>query len=788
MIVSPTSTAIITVNNSITNTLDDEKLDTNKPFSFIEFLNYTKSLDKSPVSFIDYQKYLKAWNTATYTSYTDLNTLIKEQFIEFLKTISLNYTTAEERRYLSSIDYNNPDDLEIAVPFFVQKIKQIILYYAEKRDTYRIDYELSKNKGTVTGVSSYLKNSIIETLFGNDSNVQIKTDQSLTDLSQILKIEVEESYDIFNDYYDLDPSKPPEFYDAINLRKTYFTSNTNPVDPNLFIDFDQAIINQINSEGVVLEALKYLAVNINTPTLEYLQPYDFDDYSTQTRSNLRLIFDAELAQKFTGTDMYYLSTNSIGEVLSGRLFEATSPFANLINIYSPSTLTVPQGISFYDREVGLFFKPSRQSILKLQTPFTFTQKENIKPDNVYVFPDPSSYGNVSGVSKVDHDSPLIFSQQGQLIQKNVSSNIAIGHSYVTKNDLTFESYHSAEQVSNTNILNFVYNTGIVTNYVSDLYGNVIIGFKETTKNYLPRFVTLAETYNDTGSGVYSNIPYLSSIKTLLATSLTGTQTTSFTPPSLMGNDKQSIYANRTYPGNFYIYNAGKDLFTNLNVEFANVFQKFPTVSYQIQNQLRSVEIYGNTYVFTTSSIKVIDDIRYDIDFYSSSDVPLILSSTPTNNYSNVFLVGTDLFVARYYEVNDQYLNFNTCSFALEMLSYSVAENNYKTYSFYTTNENVARFDFDVRVYVTNMLMTYNKLTDTYNVVIELKDSNKNLYIKTFSLVLINGKFKILSDTLYHPTNGNVTLNFYENLTILSLSLNTILTTPTPDITNGTLTF
>ena len=57
---------------------------------------------------------------------------------------------------------------------------------------------------------------------------------------------------------------------------------------------------------------------------------DFIDYDNRTRANLRLILNAELVKKFTGTDFYYLSTNSSGQVLSGVLFEAQSPFANLL--------------------------------------------------------------------------------------------------------------------------------------------------------------------------------------------------------------------------------------------------------------------------------------------------------------------------------------------------------------------------------------------------------------------------------------------------------------------------
>ena len=144
----------VIVYNSITNDLNDEKFDSNQSFTFLEYLNYTKSLDKKIIDFTDYKKYLEIWNSVTSQSYTDYNSQVREQFINFLKTITLKYTNSEEKRFLSNINFNNSADLEIAAPFYIAKIKQILLYFAEKRDTYKIDLELSKNKGTIQGVQS----------------------------------------------------------------------------------------------------------------------------------------------------------------------------------------------------------------------------------------------------------------------------------------------------------------------------------------------------------------------------------------------------------------------------------------------------------------------------------------------------------------------------------------------------------------------------------------------------------------------------------------------------------
>ena len=57
----------------------------------------------------------------------------------------------------------------------------------------------------------------------------------------------------------------------------------------------------------------------------------------------------------------------------------------------------------------------------LQTPFSFSLKQSIKQDEVYIFPDPYDYGNITGVGKVDYDTPFVFVQEGDKIQKNISS-------------------------------------------------------------------------------------------------------------------------------------------------------------------------------------------------------------------------------------------------------------------------------------------------------------------------------------------------------------------------------
>ena len=145
------------VSFSITNGKDDEKRDSVKPFSFIDFINYSRQTEKDSNTIDLYKVYLQNWNKILNKSTTESNDVVKDQFINLFKEISLKFTSPEEKRYLQNIDFSDEENLSIAVPFFSRKIKEIILYYQERRKTYNKNYEALFSKGNKTNVPNYIK-------------------------------------------------------------------------------------------------------------------------------------------------------------------------------------------------------------------------------------------------------------------------------------------------------------------------------------------------------------------------------------------------------------------------------------------------------------------------------------------------------------------------------------------------------------------------------------------------------------------------------------------------------
>jgi hypothetical protein len=145
------STAII--RDSIVNGVSSATTkDNTTPFSFLEFITNT-NVDYTPEEYNKfYLYYLRTW-TETKNSKAEENTKSYiEYYVSFLKELTITYSTQQEIKFLSTLDFNDPVDLDIAIPFYVEKIRQIIVFYKEKRDTTKYVIERNKLKGTEVSI------------------------------------------------------------------------------------------------------------------------------------------------------------------------------------------------------------------------------------------------------------------------------------------------------------------------------------------------------------------------------------------------------------------------------------------------------------------------------------------------------------------------------------------------------------------------------------------------------------------------------------------------------------
>ena len=94
--------------------------------------------------------------------------------------------------------------------------------------------------------------------------------------------------------------------------------------------------------------------------------------------------------------------------------------------------------------------------------------------------------------------------------------------------------------------------------------------------------------------------YVSSIKPLL---INGTFSDTQSQEETLNNTLpvNSIYNIRNSVGNFFVYNILTNNINALSSEYSEVIQKYPLQTLEIQNNLFSYNIFGTTFVMTTSS-------------------------------------------------------------------------------------------------------------------------------------------------------------------------------------------
>jgi len=498
----------ITPTNSIINpdTPRQDYLDTMAPFSFFDFIKNINA-NLSPLQLNDlYVDYIKQWNIQKNNTKEETDNIIQERYLSLLKDITLKYSTLDEKRFLSNIDFNDPYDLDIIIPFYSKKIREVCDFYSQKREKLKFKIEKNKIKGIPLSLEKAVYETVTDVVFSDI--LEVGSYQKLVNEEELLKdlnIEVEELYDLYTSYLDNDPNESYETYDVkTELRKKLYSSNLNEIDANIFINFDQAVTNQLFENVIVFlsELGRIFTINydLNKVNLDCKPDEKLYDLVTSNKSKAERLVTLRraLIKKYIGCDFYYITTGStITDVTSSILFEAENPSGNLLNRHFPTTATIEEESDLQScRRIGLFFTPEKNSILYYSVPdkkFKIDESK-LEPNKLYIFPDPDRYGNTSGLSRVfDSEYPLIHICDYTRSVKNESTFYAEGdinsnpftqdfYSYFSKNQL-HNNLNTNEEGLKTNFSE-LYDKGILVKWGTDIYGNQYGLFKDKSKRNL----------------------------------------------------------------------------------------------------------------------------------------------------------------------------------------------------------------------------------------------------------------------------------------------------------------
>jgi hypothetical protein len=664
------------IENSITVNNTDGAIDFSAPLSLIDWLQSINIQYYSLNTYAAYNQYLNQWFVTKQVSKQEQVSTTTGLYISLFQNISLNYSTPEEQRYITNIDYSNPRQLATVLPFFTKRIKQICNYFITLRENTKGTVARQNIRGSKQGIekilnyelSNYITNSEFQNYIGLQN---IDIDKFKANSS----INIVDLYDISTNYFDV---------------------SSNVYDEQLFLNFQEAIRNQIRKYPVFITELGTNNFSITLDesgfNLSLLKDKDFINcYNNQDESNLNLNNFIDLIKSNIGTDFYYLSVGSTAtNYTSGILFKADNKVESYLNKYFPTTITTPVTSGLLtNRQIGTYFTPDKQNIANFYSFGVSYQLNNLQPNTIYTFPDPSKYGNISGLTQISFDTPFVFHddvaflkesktntyQRGQAISDPLLKTFC-GYSSKSENTISdtlgIERYTDPEDFFKNDLKNIWGNDDIypTTNilpvntrfndlHVSDktlveckpdIFGNVFGLFKKIKKitnpfDFLP---TYQNTCLQLDGGNYSTSTYQLITDTLDFTNFTPTNyiiSYEFTPSNFC-----------TKEINFNIIQYIGNLFTsaNYNIWTGNNFTN-PSNQYTVYDS-------GE---FQVKSKDMIQSATF-VDSYESVDSITGLADTQLETYTDTLTANSSLYDERHNTYGDMYVRLQNST--VEQLS------------------------------------------------------------------------------------------------------------------------
>lgn len=333
------STKVFTPINSIL--VDPKGDDDIRPYTQTEWLERVQEPTSGSILLRDeYNKYIRAWNDLKKKG-KSFKSNKKQRYISLLKNVALNYTTDEEKRFLSNIDYNNPRHVESSLSFFTTKLKEITEYFATEREN--IKYNSIKN--AFTGSKLALSKQTQAELYHILSEENLKTPeinipQNIRQSKTIINIvDLYEYETVINNDYQID--------------STIATFN----------DFEEAISECLENCTPLLQLSEELVFSVTEQidnTAENIAQLEYEWFSNyiKDQENLNILNEKQFVENIAGGDGYAVIDGELTE-----LYKAKTPWRDYYsrNLPTINRLRPKHLLSRY--EIGSLFIPSKSRTL-----------------------------------------------------------------------------------------------------------------------------------------------------------------------------------------------------------------------------------------------------------------------------------------------------------------------------------------------------------------------------------------------------------------------------------------
>jgi len=257
-----------------------------------------------------YERYLTEFYSQKTQSNLAHGEQLRQDYINLIKRLSIVFKNDKEFQRFSKINFDSPIELKLAIPYFSKKLKDIAIYFAQKRDSLKQTKLQYASVGSETGLERFLYSRLLEAFSQNiplnSDDQTFLDDTTIKELQKNLKIEIEELYEDHNYYTDgiaLDIN--PLFCVLDNLifnfceQDNIFTrSSVDPTQKEYLCVEDEMTINELVSEGWSV----YTSNDLNYIT---------------GGEGIRNIFDVNLSLNSDNNFFYWFSGEAIQEIPEG---------------------------------------------------------------------------------------------------------------------------------------------------------------------------------------------------------------------------------------------------------------------------------------------------------------------------------------------------------------------------------------------------------------------------------------------------------------------------------------
>lgn len=622
-------------NNSVLNPDNmDVSGDFNNAYSLIDWLKNLKISSTDTAAYISsYSKYLSDWFDYKNVKSSDKTVFVRLQYINLLKEISLKYSSPDEKRFLANLNFEDNQSLDVAIPFFTRKIKKICQYYAQKRDTLSTGVVRANLRGSDFGVETIIKKAIVSILQTNEFEPLGVNLPPLSSVIPDLHIQINDSYDNQQYYFDIQPGSKYETYGVQDPERIkFFGLDATKVDDTPIYDLQQAIINAIESYPFFIQELGLTNFSINFPlsttNYSYLDGRDFQDYDNNSDPTNTNVYDyTKLYQRNLGNKLLALTGQYLLSPLSGYALIPDYPYQNILNRRFPTVAHIPEIVRAQrEKYLGNFFTKDNLGILFWNTyKKDYSISRFLSSGEVILVPDPEVGANASGLSLYDQTlSGIDYKTDVQWNRYDWANDYAFGkiysdpkihkfYPYTTKTEIYEDSDEGISRSSdyqdfwddriiwrNKDVFEFsgddfyplnerkkylLYNRGILTKYKTDIFGNHYGLFKNSLTN----------SY----SAVYTSLSYPS------ATDIFSTNT--YALCSLYEKQNNQL-------GQAFIRLYDDTSVMPISSALSGIFIKYPSdVRNELQNYLIDLDLVFNTIVLETPNYVVLDKINFDFE-------------------------------------------------------------------------------------------------------------------------------------------------------------------------------